>query len=211
MSAFNLKNPSLWAIILGNIFSMIIAYSQSWPLYQALYVYWGQSVIIGLINFYRMRSLKTFSTKGLTMNDVPVPENEAGKKSVSSFFLIHYGGFHFVYFMFLWTENPLFEVPTEDIMLTLLCVAGFFSSHSYSRRYNAKLDFKQKKPNLGTLMFYPYLRIVPMHLVIILGSQMDGYAVLLFMGLKTFADAGMHMVEHHLFQKPDKNKYRIED
>lgn len=56
---------------------------------------------------------------------------------------------------------------------------------------------------LGTLMFYPYLRIIPMHLTIIFGSMMGEGKVVLFMILKTVSDAAMHMVEHALFRKPE--------
>lgn len=64
------------------------------------------------------------------------------------------------------------------------------------------MDFRDKKPNLGTLVFYPYLRIIPMHLTILWGTQMGGGAMLFFMLIKTVADAGMHIVEHNLFRQP---------
>jgi hypothetical protein len=55
------------------------------------------------------------------------------------------------------------------------------------------------RPNIGTLMFMPYLRILPMHLSIILGAVLGGStAVLFFLALKTAADAGMHVIEHAL-------------
>lgn len=60
-------------------------------------------------------------------------------------------------------------------------------------------------------MFYPYLRIIPMHLTIIFGHAMDQSAMVLFMILKTLADAGMHMIEHHLFRKPRKGPLRLKD
>ena len=69
--------------------------------------------------------------------------------------------------------------------------------------HNFAADFRQQKPNLGTIMMYPYLRIIPMHLAIIFGSMVSGLGLIIFMGLKTFADAGTHMIEHYLFQKPD--------
>jgi len=81
-------------------------------------------------------------------------------------------------------------------------IFGFMGSHGFFYRYNLQNDFKDQKPNLGTIMFYPYLRIIPMHLTIIFGSMLNtGGAVFLFMLLKTFADAGMHIVEHHLFRR----------
>ena len=49
-------------------------------------------------------------------------------------------------------------------------------------------------------MFYPYARIIPMHLTIIFGSSFGG-TLPLFLVLKTFADAIMHVVEHNVLRK----------
>jgi hypothetical protein len=50
-------------------------------------------------------------------------------------------------------------------------------------------------------MFYPYLRIIPMHFTIIFGSMLPQGMLPLFVLLKTGADAGMHLVEHWLFRR----------
>ena len=45
------------------------------------------------------------------------------------------------------------------------------------------------KPNLGKLMFLPYLRIIPMHLTIIFGIMGDStFSIVFFVALKTVAD-----------------------
>ncbi len=199
-------DPSLGIILLSNVISIILAVSQHWSMDQILWVYWGQSVTIGVINVYRMLKLKEFSTKNLKSNGRAVPETQKAKRGIAGFFALHYGFFHFVYALFLWQELPLASLPIEDLMWLLLLIFGFFSSHSFSYRYNLNNDFKQQKPNLGTLMFYPYLRIIPMHLIIIVGSTMTSTAALIiFMIMKAFADGGMHMVEHHLFRKKKLN------
>jgi hypothetical protein len=54
-------------------------------------------------------------------------------------------------------------------------------------------------PNIGTLMFFPYARVVPMHLLIVLAASLGSESVtalLIFLLLKTGADVIMHMVEH---------------
>ena len=93
----------------------------------------------------------------------------------------------------------------------MLCALAFAGSHGFSFRHNRRTDFRQKKPNLGTLMFYPYLRIIPMHLTIVMGGAVFEGALLLFMVLKTLADCAMHMLEHHLFRKPDKERAILRD
>jgi hypothetical protein len=48
-------------------------------------------------------------------------------------------------------------------------------------------------------MFFPYARIIPMHLTILIGVYLEEHStgtVILFLGLKTFADLTMHLIEH---------------
>jgi len=206
-----LSDPSLWGVILGNVVSIYLAMSQGWPLAQIMWIYWGQSVIIGVMNVIRMLSLKNFTTKGMSQNGSPVPETMKAKAGIAGFFAIHYGFFHLGYAFFLWQEQPLDALTMNEALLMMLGLSAFVGSHSFSFMHNFGTDFKQSKPNLGTLMAYPYLRIIPMHLAIIFGSQIESLGLIIFMGLKTFADAGTHMVEHYLFQKPDRDTPRMKD
>lgn len=206
-----LNDPSLWGVIAGNIISIYLAIKYDWPLHQIMWVYWAQSVIIGVMNVIRMLSLKEFSTENLRQNGQRVPETQAAKRGIAGFFALHYGMFHFVYAIFLWQEQPLNALSMNEVMLMMLGVSAFVGSHSFSLMHNMQSDFREAKPNLGTLMFYPYLRIIPMHLAIIFGGMIESLGLLIFMGLKTLADAGTHMVEHYLFQKPDHTSSVLKD
>lgn len=206
-----LRDPSLIGIILSNLVSIYLAYANDWDLGNILWVFWGQSVIIGISNFMRIMSLKEFSTKNFTMNDQPVPETQEAKEQVAWFFAIHYGLFHLAYFAFLCKEYPLFGMPFDNVALIVVAISLFVGSHSYSFLHNGQYDFKEQKPNLGNLMFYPYLRVIPMHLIIgVGGSEFEDMSIYIFMGLKTLADIGMHAMEHHMFQKI-KDKIVIKD
>jgi len=46
-------------------------------------------------------------------------------------------------------------------------------------------------------MFFPYARIIPMHLTIIFGMLLGKGAIVLFLTLKTLADMIMHVLEHN--------------
>ena len=201
----SLKDPSLAIILFSNIISIILAVIQDWNMDQILWIYWGQSVVIGVINVIRMLSLKEFTTKGMKMSGKSVPETHGAKIQIAAFFTFHYGFFHLVYFIFLWQELPLTELSQADFMWLILLVFSFIGSHGFSYRHNLQSDFKQQRPNLGTLMFYPYMRIIPMHLIIIFGTLMTStLSLVIFMLMKTVADCGMHMTEHHMFRK-EKN------
>jgi len=203
------KDPALFGVLLSNIFSIVMAYIYGWNLLEVLWIYWAQSVIIGVINHRRILSLENFSTENFKINGQSVSSTKLVKHSVATFFAIHFGIFHFVYLMFLLAgipdmmDNTEFSFSLPDGVFIMMCIAAFAASHIFSFRHHGAADFKQKKPNIGTLMFYPYMRIVPMHLTIIFGFMFPVTAMILFMTLKTFADIGMHIIEHRLFQKSD--------
>jgi len=77
-----------------------------------------------------------------------------------------------------------------------LCAIGFGLDHVWPCRERVALD-RQATPNIGTLMFTPYLRILPMHLTIVLGALFINTAagMVLFGVLKALADLAMHFVE----------------
>ena len=89
-------------------------------------------------------------------------------------------------------------------------VVLFLFSHVLSLIQNAREDLRAPTPNLGTIMFMPYLRVIPMHLTIIFGGFMVGgnginmTGMVLFMGLKTLADAAAHLIEHFIYQKGNR-------
>lgn len=196
-------DSSLWSLALANVFALIVAVFQGWSLGDLMLVYWVQSVVIGISYMMRILSLEKFSTENFTMNDHPVAPTEGTKRQVAFFFLVHYGMFHFVYLMFIVSD----ELGTSAVGLDfLLCGAAFAINHAYSYRYHRELD-RAGQPNIGTLMFTPYLRIFPMHLTIIFGGLMGPSlgGLLLFGTLKTGADIGMHLVEHKQITKRRAN------
>ncbi|MEE4360612.1 MAG: DUF6498-containing protein [Pseudomonadales bacterium] len=188
---------SLWALVAANLLALILAFSEHWSLGSLMQLYWAQSVIIGLGQVLRILSLRAFSTDGMTMNDRPVAPTEGSKRQIALFFLVHYGIFHAVYLAFLVMD--IGAPPFDAFFFT--AIAGFLIHHLFSLRYNIEVD-RRGKPNVGTLMFTPYLRILPMHLTILFGGLFDGGAgaLLLFGLLKLGADVGMHLVEHAIYQ-----------
>ena len=82
-------------------------------------------------------------------------------------------------------------------------MAVFFFNHRYSYIEHRDHD-RTRKPNIGNIMFFPYVRIFPMHLTILAGGAFGGAStgtLILFLGLKTAADVVMHKVEHANWRK----------
>lgn len=189
-----LHDPSALSLTASNLVTIGFALAQGWELSVLMWIYWSQSIIIGLSNFARILSLREFSTQGFRINNRAVEPTEQTKRKTAFFFLIHYGFFHLIYFAFLLTDSKL---NRGQLVPVLLCVAMFLVNHSYSFLHNLKRDLA-RKPNIGTVMFFPYARIIPLHLTIIFGSMLAKGTgrMVLFLVLKTFADLIMHGVEH---------------
>ena len=195
-----IMDAALYGILVGNAVTLAGALFEHWPALPVLWVYWGQSVMIGVVNVIRIMCLKEFSTEGFTSGDKPVPETSQGKRSTAGFFAVHYGFFHLIYALFLSSGMLGGQMSGWMPATVLLNVAIFGAVYGFPLWKTHGHDLRSKRPNLGALMFYPYLRILPMHLTIILGSTFPQGALPLFILLKTGSDVALHIVERKLFQ-----------
>lgn len=186
-------DSSVISLLFSNILIIILAIVQRWEVATVLWTYWIQSIIIGFFNFLKILSLKNFSTKNFTINNqsaLPTPQT---KIFTALFFAFHYGLFHFIYAVFLFN----FFNFGQPLDLNYLSLGGliFFLNHFFSYLHNKMTD-KEKMQNIGQLMFSPYVRIVPMHLIVVFGAFMGQSALLTFLFLKTAVDILMHAVKH---------------
>jgi len=121
-----------------------------------------QSLLIGVQYFARLLSLKNTGVA-----DVKI--NASSPRKMAFFFLLHYGFFHFVYFIFLaamtFSDTPNIQV---DVQYFLFAVSGFAVNTIFSLISQVRQD-RVEHPSAGLIFFIPYLLIIPMHLFIILG------------------------------------------
>lgn len=201
-------DPTMLALLFSNLLTIVFAVWQGWGLFALILVYWCQSAIIGFFNFLRILSLKNPIYQA-NFKEPPKPVSTSGKISDALFFAFHYGFFHFGYLIFIisfWQGSAeIGNVASffDDALTYLLLIAVYFANHLYSYLKN-KLPEKTK---INHLFAYPYLRILPMHLTIVLfgsvlmGFEKNTFILVFFMLLKTIADAGMHWAEHNVLYK----------
>jgi hypothetical protein len=189
-------------LVLANLAALVTALWFDWPPTALLWPYLLQSLVIGGFAVRRMLTAPRICTKGLTSNGKQVPATRAGRISTATFFTFHYGFFHLIYAVFIggWGSWP----QGMDLWATLALVATFAWGHANSYRRNRSVE-DEVPANLGTLMFLPYLRVIPMHLTILFGGLAFGgggtWALLLFTLLKTASDVAMHYAEHAILRK----------
>lgn len=188
-----LTDSSVISLLFSNIIIIVLSIVQGWEITTVLWTYWIQSVIIGLFNFLRILSLKKFSTENFTINNQPALLSSKTKFFTAFFFAFHYGFFHFIYAIFLFQFFS--SGPPLDLNYLFLGGLIFFLNHFFSYLHNKIIDEK-KTQNIGQMMFAPYARIVPMHLIIVLGVFLGQSTLLIFLLLKTAVDIVMHTTKH---------------
>ena len=176
--------------MVANIASLAATFAMGGDLGWLLWPYWIQSVVIGWYARQRMLALRDFSTDGFTTgrgtDRRQVPETDAGKRSTADFFAFHYGAFHAGYLVYLCAEH--WPGSWLDLAVLLGCGLSFVVAQRQTFAEQLAHDARGR-PNLGRMMFLPYIRVVPMHLLIASAASLGGTgAMLLFTALKTAGD-----------------------
>ena len=118
------------------------------------------------------------------------------KGCTSVFFLFHYQFFHLVYAIFI-----LVKVGVKvDFSFILITIAAMLLELSVSFIRNKRLQ-QNIQINYGQLFFMPYLRIIPMHLMILGPAFLGWQASTIFLVLKMLADIGMYLLTVNLYSK----------
>jgi len=208
------SKPSTLMLIFSNVIVIFFAIVDNLSAVEVLWIYWMQSVIIGIFNFIKILSLKEFSTTGFKRGaGGELPATKAAKISTAIFFLLHYGFFHFVYAMFLGGFSGITRTSSSGSQADYLLFTSLIFFISYLIEYiQSSRTPPEEIPNLGAVMFAPYFRIIPMHMTIIFGGfismlgaifavEINLAIIILFVGIKTYVDLLTHAVDFYSFSK----------
>jgi len=212
-SKVDFRKTETLSLIFSNLLVIFFAIVDGISANEVLWIYWSQSVIIGIFNFINMITLKEFSTEGFKQgNKQPLPTRAVAISS-AVFFLFHYGFFHLVYAVFLGVFSEFSNASgTGSGNKYLLLSAGVFFISYLIEFINSRKEQTDELPNLGAIMFAPYARIIPMHLTIILGGFIGAAGsffstntnlsiIILFIGIKTVVDLITHSIDFKSLKK----------
>jgi hypothetical protein len=189
------RNPSILFLLTGNIYCIWYYERHPEAFFTVVWIYWFQSITIGIFNFLDLLTVKNYDASNFKMNDKPLI---AGSKSCTAwFFLFHYGLFHIVYCIFLLVD---FGFSSLNKMVLLTGIATFFLESLINFIRQKQIE-RTVTINLGTMFFLPYLRIIPMHLMILLPVFFGWKPSLLFLGLKMGADILSFFLYNHIYTK----------
>jgi hypothetical protein len=195
VSWHDMLTPSQFVLILVNIVVVYIAITNKWSVLQVMWLYWMQSVIIGIFHCAQVLRLNAVSTKDVKVNGVPLEESPQVPLYATLFFIVHYGMFHLVYALFLY--DGFTEAGAVDLHQVFLYSGLFFLECLFT--YVMYPPSPTYKPNIGRIMIVPYARIIPMHLTILFMPLFSVVALPFFLMLKTGADIVTHATERMLF------------
>jgi hypothetical protein len=198
-----LSKPSVWALIIANLYPVIGVIFFNWQTYPLLLFFWTENLVIG---FYTVLKMLVASGE----NAKP-----AAKLFTVPFFCLHYGIFTLVHGVFVVAlfgsiladdtinAGTLTQQALEYQMfwgvLALLISHGI----SFFKNYIGKNEYQQAE--LQKLMFQPYGRVVILHITIIIGGFLSVFlgspliALLFLIILKVAIDVITHLREHRKF------------
>ncbi|MEQ1799757.1 MAG: DUF6498-containing protein [Lacibacter sp.] len=182
-----LKDPRAWFLLLINSY-LIYYYLQNPTEFNTIvWIYWLQSILIGFFTFFELLKVENPDETSMKMNDQPVTKKNMG--CAAFFFLFHFGFFHLVYAIFLLTGFS----AGANAKIVLITGAIFLveSTLELIRRRTSKKD--GEKENIGKMFFVPYMRIIPMHLMILVPPLLGFGTSVIFLILKMLADIGMYI------------------
>jgi len=197
---------SAWTLVLTNVVTISAAFLEHWPFSTIIWVYWCQTLIIGVFAFLRAIALTDLTVA--SVDRIRLRFTLKGKLRAGAFFLSHFTVVQLFLTFVLWQViGPVTSVNGIILLSTSLL---FFTNHLFSYIYNGKKERVVHK-NLGVIVLRPYLRMLPLFVAFLFAGiiiallylsreahlQPVGYLVLLV--LKTGADVTAHSLEHARF------------
>jgi hypothetical protein len=216
MRLFNQKERktseyTLVSLLVANLAILIIAVLRDWRLFDLLFIFWLENVIIGIFTIF-----KIIMAQKRTENQNRSPLIEVIVKMVLvPFFILHFYGFCAIHgiFILLLFGNLAAGTSTDNIpelfsmvvnrSSALIGAATLFISHaiSFFVHYIGKKEYHTTNP--GNAMISPYKRILLVQVVILGGAFIIAnygpssvLLMILFFILKTATDGWRHLVEH---------------
>ncbi|MFA4877180.1 MAG: DUF6498-containing protein [Methanoregula sp.] len=205
-------NYPLISLIIANLVTIVLAVAGNWDLATVMFIYWVQSIIIGLFTVVALLTAGAARKWTAPESGDPAAATVAildrlgsvvARYGLAGFFCLHYGIFHLAYYEILIGSGLFGPVNLSDPYIWV--ASGiFFLNHLYSfiAHWNVHIQGDGDDD-----FFAPYHRIIPMHMTIIFGSIVLFFlqdlgiestlpVLVLFLVLKMFADIAAHIAKY---------------
>lgn len=199
-----MKIPHLYRWRIGSILAFnLYLLAEVWfdpeSIYTVLLLFWLQNISIGLANVFKILFVKSDQTD---QHGIPFLLG-IRRVFMAGFFTVHYGTFQMAYLIFLLTlrfDHVQFKLQPMVLYPALLLL---FSSTFLGLPASIRAASK-RNAGLGELMFLPYLRIVPMTLLILVNAYYQDFrSIALFVFMKLLADVLMYVFTDGISDRKD--------
>lgn len=181
---------TFWLLIAINVYLIIYYTDHPDSINTIILLFWIQSVLIGIFNFFDMLTLTNVRETNLIVNGKHVDASSTGHDGCMPwFFAVHYGIFHLVYLFFLATLIDIHKIDWQFVEISFFAMLAA----SIANFVQNKIRNRTEDVNISAMFFLPYARVIPMHLTILAPRFLHISAPVLFLTLKTFADVVMHL------------------
>lgn len=214
-----LERPSGRLLIAVNAGVLVGALLFGWSIFEIIFLFWAENVIIGIINVLKMLTARPGSEPpaGDQGQASPAPMTVAGWIGTlffAAFFTVHYGGFcygHGVFVLSIFNEQGEFG---DDLLAAVpallsgglaLSLALLATSHLFSFVTNYLGSGEFRRTSAQALMVRPYGRIVALHVTILLGGFLamalgdPVWMLVVLVLLKTLVDLALHGSERRKY------------
>jgi hypothetical protein len=195
-----LYDPAFWLLVALNIYCIWYLHLHPDGFASVVWIYWIQSVLIGVFNFLDLLTIQHPDPESMMVNGKPIPNNLASKGCMAFFFLFHYQFFHLVYAIFIITGVK----GKIDFRFLVISIAAILLELTIGFIRNKAVQ-KNQVVNYGKQFVIPYVRIIPMHLMILVPAFLGLSSVYIFLILKMLADLAMYLITQQLYSKPFVN------
>ena len=185
-----LTDPGFWVLIGINVYLTIHYYNNPAIFTTLIWLYWTQSVMMGIFNAVDILTVRTVQTEPDKETGQPVSSMFKYRVRGAVFFTLHYGFFHLVYLIFIATMKR--SGPFQWDFFKYFLIAFFVGQVINFVQH--KIQQRRAASSIGAMFFVPYLRIIPMHLTILVPAFLNISNLGIFLILKSVADVVMYVV-----------------
>ena|GEM_PF-3471615 len=200
---------SVLGLLVANSIIIIWAMLERWSLVIVVWIYWGQSVIMGLFWLWRIVSSVGPPIRRVTAREAGPSEvalrNPVGR---AAFFLVHYTMFHFIVvgaLVAISEKSPGQLIEALPIKMLVLLGVVFVVEQYISLKKDLKAD-RGKRLDVRKSAVFLYAHVIPIHVTVFIGVRLQEsglgheFLVLLFLIAKTGVDVFMHVLRKHGYE-----------
>lgn len=222
-------SASLIVLVAANLIVGMLALRGNWGVDQLIVLYWFEALVIGGFNALRLVVVGLFGEQPFGATLARWVSVSFGQRLLLTvigvgFFLFKFAGFAFVVAVtFLWASfelDHLASQPSSPGAVTWFGAANvpigpviviLVASHGVSFVWNFVIGREYRTQNLPALVVWPYARMAAASVVVVVGllvialfpaASHAHLAVIVFVLLKTLADALSHRWEHRRGDAP---------